>query len=96
MKCPLGIIPAPQFCESTGSRWIFASKASIGFIGASAQSATELLAEYLRPATGYKLPVKQGKDSEIVLEQTANPKPDDAGFLPEDYELQVRRRHHLN
>ena len=84
------LLPLPRSLEEREGAFRLAPAAAIGYEGpASAREIAELLAEYLRPATGYALPVREGP-AEIVLAQTApDPAPDEAGFLSEAYALDV-------
>ena len=83
------IIPAPKSFEQGKGSFVPAPSAAIGWTGpAAARDVAELLAEYLRPATGLALPVREGA-AEITLVQTGDPAPDADGFLPEAYTLRV-------
>ena len=88
MKPSLSLIPQPASCVAGKGRIDFSPTSSIAWKGRGAADIALLLAEYLRPATGWAWEV--GTDvstADIVLTQTADPKPDAAGFLPEGYTL---------
>jgi hexosaminidase len=62
----------------------------IGWNGEGARDGAELLAEYLRPATGFAFPVSECADTAtIYLEATGVAVPDEAGFVDESYRLTV-------
>ena len=85
------VVPAPR-CSSKVKDELFVLKPEtrIGWQGENAREMAELLADYLRPATGYELPVAEGP-GDITLEATdPSPKTDEAGFVSEQYALSVR------
>ena len=88
MNAP-SLLPFPRsFVEREGT-CALTSSAAIAWQGPdTARGVAELLAEYLRAATGLALPVRQGP-AEITLVQTADPAPDAAGFLPEAYSIDI-------
>ena len=91
MKTPLSLIPLPSSCVLKTGYVDFPPTSSIAWKGKDAEGVALLLAEYLRPATGFAWRV--GADASramIVLTQTRCPKPDAAGFLPEDYTLSAQ------
>lgn len=60
--------------------------------GDNSEPAAQLLAEYLRPATGFQFPVEPFGDQDglhIHLVARGNPPPDDAGFFSERYSIDV-------
>jgi len=83
----IAIIPSPQSIERTGGRFVLAPGATIGARGPGARGVAELLAGYLRPATGYGLPV--GAEGTITLVAEGEAQYDDAGFADESYRLTV-------
>ena len=83
------ILPAPRSVSAREGSFALPETAAISWQGAdSARGVAELLAEYLRAATGLALPVRQGT-TEITLVQTADPAPDSDGFLPEAYSIDI-------
>ena len=83
----IAIIPMPQSVNQTGGRFVLASGSAIRAEGPGARSVGELLAGYLRPATGYALPV--GSEGAIALIAEGEAVCDDAGFADESYRLTV-------
>ena len=53
------IIPQPVEMKELGGEWGLAADAVILYSGGAAKQPAEMLAEQLRPATGFKLPVKR-------------------------------------
>jgi hypothetical protein len=86
MHNELTIIPRPQVVAREHGTWTLAAESRVVWHG-EAQGVAELLAEYLRPATGYALPVVTGTvmPNDIILEQTGAAEPDAAGFVDEQY-----------
>jgi hexosaminidase len=60
--------------------------------GDGAGAVAELLAEYLRPATGFPFPVVPGDHGAIHLQASGVAIPDPAGFVEERYHLRVNER----
>lgn len=91
----MNILPLPTSVTELPGSLTLSPDASIAWQGPdSARDVAELLAEYLRPATGYALPVapgngERGTGNAVLLVQTSSPTPDPDGFLPEDYTLAV-------
>ena len=84
------IIPRPASAEWRDGAFVLSPDAAIGFEGPSpARAIAELLAEYLRPATGFALPVREGAGAITLAQAAPDPEPDEAGFLPESYVLDV-------
>ena len=88
----ISLIPAPAHISVEQGSVAFSSDAAVYWKGKGAKEVAALLSEYLRPATGWAWEVRKGEPGKgaspcIVLEQTGNPKPDAAGFLPEEYTL---------
>ncbi len=83
------LIPAPrELVEHSGS-FPFFQTSTIGYNGTmETLEVATLLADYLRPATGFPWPVAEG-DGSITLVQTGDPLPDSCGFVPENYTLVV-------
>lgn len=85
----ISLVPSVRSLEEVGGRFRLEAGSSIGFLGgAGARGVAELLSDYLKPATGFAWPVSEGKGT-ILLEQTGDPAPDEAGFFPEAYTLGV-------
>ena len=84
------LVPLPCTVEERDGAFRLDPGAAIGFEGpASAREIAELLAECLRPATGFALPVREGAGAITLAQSAPDPEPDDAGFLPESYALDV-------
>jgi len=65
------------------------NKSVITWSGGGAGEVAELLAEYLRPATGFPFPVAQKEGGAIHLQASGVAVPDAAGFVDESYRLDV-------
>ncbi len=88
MNAP-SLLPFPRSFVEREDTCALTSSAAIAWQGPdTARGVAELLAEYLRAATGLALPVRQGP-AEITLVQTADPAPDAAGLLPEAYSIDI-------
>lgn len=86
------LLPKPLAYEANPHPVPLHAASKIGWSGDEAQEVATLLAEYLRPATGYALPVvplEQEPQATIALRQTATAVYDDAGFCSEEYTLQT-------
>lgn len=84
------LVPLPRTVKERDGAFRLDSGAAIGFEGpASAREIAELLAECLRPATGFALPVREGAGAITLAQSAPDPEPDDAGFLPEAYALDI-------
>ena len=95
------ILPKPVSCASIGDAFTLPPDSRIlwrvprGRDVAETRDLAELLAEYLRPATGWTWPVAEAAPGDdpgagtILLEQTGDPEPDAAGFRPEAYTLET-------
>ena len=84
------IVPAPREVDVREGVFHLTSKASISGAGSdAAEHLAGLLADYLRPATGFALPVVNDGDADVVLRQTGSSEADAAGFVEEEYELEV-------
>ncbi len=84
------LIPVPSQFEPREGLFKLTAGSKIICCTAPAKQPCELLAEYLRPATGFKLPVTCGVTAEpgdIVLSERGDNTPDDHGFLNEKYTL---------
>lgn len=81
------IIPHPQDLSVSGGRFAFQHDAAISWQGSGSEDVAVLLAEYLRPATGFALPVGGGAGAVIHLEADGAGVPDAAGFVDETYSL---------
>lgn len=93
MNCqtiPISIIPKPQSLAQQEGYVELNAASNISFSGEGAREVAELLAEYLRPATGYDFAVVDQADGgigTIHLEATGIASPDEAGFVCEQYTL---------
>ncbi|MFZ4775059.1 MAG: beta-N-acetylhexosaminidase [Terrimicrobiaceae bacterium] len=88
----LHIIPQPLRATATGGSYFLAPEDAITFTGPGSEDLALLLAEYLRPATGYAFSLVSSEApaaSGIHVVTRANPLPDDAGFQEEDYTCRV-------
>jgi hexosaminidase len=67
-------------------------ESTIACRGTGSLEVSNLLAEYLRPATGYSFPVIEGSSQAIIhLETEGVSEPDEAGFVNESYRLTVNK-----
>jgi hexosaminidase len=84
----VSIIPQPWSTEKNEGNFTLScdSKISANVHGCEA---AELLAYYLRPATGYALPVTNIADTAIRINVGGNGQADDAGFTDESYEMKI-------
>ncbi len=87
----LGIIPEPRQVIQGEGKYQFSECSTIGCIGGiDAESAAEMAARYLRPATGYGFKVEKGKeDADIVLISLNDAKTDRNGFVDESYSMAI-------
>ncbi len=86
------IVPRPARVDGRNGWFELKPASRVLCAGPGAEAVAELLAEYLRPATGYELPVgqgEQGQAGDIVVVASGEPAPDDAGFVPEAYAIEV-------
>ncbi len=72
------IIPQPVEVKSLGGEWGLKEDAAVLYSGAPAKQSAEMLADQLRPATGFKLPVKRktfwrSSEGNIVFQCLENP-----------------------
>ena len=85
----MSLLPLPKSVVWREGAFALPETAALAWQGPdAARGVAELLAEYLRDATGLPLPVREGS-AEITLVQTSDPAPDADGFLPEAYTLDV-------
>jgi len=89
MTNPISIIPQPQLLRRQTGLFVLKSKSTITWQGEGAGEVAGLLAEYLRPATGFKLPVEERDGGTIHLRASGIAVPDEAGFVDEQYYLTV-------
>ncbi len=82
------IVPRPSSLVEREGFFELRPDSTIGFGDAAAGDVAVLLAEYLRPATGFALPVAAGAGS-IVLSVVDPETPDENGFNSEAYSLDV-------
>ncbi|MCK4564817.1 MAG: beta-N-acetylhexosaminidase [Verrucomicrobia bacterium] len=87
MACNSGavaVVPQPTEINETGGTLELNSTAVIAYADTAAKNPAEMLAASLRPATGFKLPVKPGTQGTIVFRTT-----EDSKLGSEGYELCV-------
>ena len=86
---PHTLIPQPQSITQHSGEFQLLSSAVISWNGVGSEDVAELLAEYLRPSTGFALPVEEGRHGKIVLSCEGSDQTDAAGFVDESYQLLV-------
>lgn len=91
------LLPMPSTLARNPGTFVLSPDCRIVWKGVGASECARLLAEYLRPATGFPLPVQPWTEEApptptLQLIQTADPSPDDAGFLPESYTLTAKEQ----
>ena len=90
MSETLSIIPRPKKMTVGNGRFHLHKESTITCSGKGALDVGQLLAEYLRPATGFPFPVAEGDSSGTIrLEALGVATPDEAGFVDERYTLTV-------
>ncbi|MCH2176738.1 MAG: beta-N-acetylhexosaminidase [Lentisphaeria bacterium] len=85
----ISIIPKPSNLLLGSGEYNFLADASISYEGAGADSIASLLTEYLRPATGFVLPITEGSQGTIQLYVEGTSELDPEGFVDETYKLEV-------
>ncbi len=86
----VAIIPRPHSLILGSGNLRLNKESTIICCGEGALDVGQLLAEYLRPATGFVFPVTEGNDvGTIRLETAGIARPDKAGFVDERYALTV-------
>ena len=96
----ISTVPRPSRVDVHDGHFTITPGTRIRCTGADAFAVGDLLAEYLRPPTGYELPVvayqergdvgdTDGEGGEILLRQSGSPLPDEAGFVPERHTCRV-------
>ncbi|MEX2382280.1 MAG: beta-N-acetylhexosaminidase [Opitutales bacterium] len=88
----IGLIPKPQTISFRSEPCVLSQDDTLSARGDGAAAVAELLADYLRPSTGYAWPVLDGDGGIIALESDGPALPDDAGFVDERYRLTVDAR----
>ncbi|MBP5231817.1 MAG: beta-N-acetylhexosaminidase, partial [Planctomycetes bacterium] len=89
---PLSLIPLPVSVEERPGNFLLEKTTRLVAHGDGAAEAARLLAKYLRPATGYSLPVVVGAApaaGDIVLNENGHDKADALGFVDESHSLTV-------
>ena len=77
------LLPLPSSVQETGGSFRLAPDAAVAWRGPdSAAEIAGLLADCLRPATGFALPVREGAGAIELVQSAPDPAPDEAGFLP--------------
>jgi hexosaminidase len=89
MESSIAIIPQPQSLICKPGSLALNKDSVITWSGEGAGEVAELLAEYLRPATGFPFPVAQKTGGAIHLQASGTAIPDEAGFVNEHYLLNV-------
>ena len=93
MSKDISILPHPRCIVLAEGEFQITPETSVSWTGVGAATVAELLVEYLRPATGFALPVvahDSSTDRTIHLVCRGNPDPDEAGFYPENYSIAVQ------
>jgi len=67
------LVPVPNEIKEVGDGLELTSAAVIAYADDAAKKPAEMLAAYLRPATGLELPVEQGSKGTIVFKTTTDP-----------------------
>jgi len=90
MQEDISIIPRPKtFVMGKGSQCLN-KESTIACCGEGTLDMGQLLAEYLRPATGFAFPVTEGSNTGTIrMEAAGIARPDEAGFVDESYTLTV-------
>ncbi|MEX2382695.1 MAG: beta-N-acetylhexosaminidase [Opitutales bacterium] len=84
------IIPRPQSFEIGSGVLKLNREAHITCQGEGALDVGQLLAEYLRPATGFAFPVAEARETGTIhLEAAEIARPDEVGFVDESYSVTV-------
>ena len=71
----IAVVPQPSEIKETGGALELKATSVIAYADAAARQPAEMLAASLRPATGFKLPVKSGTQGTIVFKTAENSKP---------------------
>lgn len=72
VAAPIAVIPLPTEFKQLEGQIELNDATTISYADAEAQSVAELLAQQLRPATGYPFPVHSGTEGTILLELSAD------------------------
>lgn len=86
------IIPDVSSIEKKNTVFTLTANSRILVIGDNAVKAAKLLADYLRPSTGYSLPVisnDKADAADIILSTTGKDVFDEAGFSDESYNIDI-------
>lgn len=84
VQADVSVIPQPVALRKIGGSWELKPDAVIAYAGDAAREPAEMLAAYLRPATGFKLPVQPRAAGDIVFQCLEKPE-----LGAEGYELRV-------
>jgi hexosaminidase len=76
----INLVPQPVNLRETGGRWELEPSALITYADETAKDSAEMLASYLRPATGFKLPVSPGGKGDIVFRTVEDDIPGSEGY----------------
>jgi hexosaminidase len=85
----INLIPQPQSLEILNGVFVLSSESKIAYSGSNSEQIADLLANYLKPATGFSLPIVEGESAEITLKAIDQGVEDDAGFVDESYKLEI-------
>jgi len=86
------IIPQPLRSSTKSGQYLLLRETRVSYSGSDVADIAELLAEYLRPATGFPLPVEAAPEARpgyLHLHGEGETSQDDAGFENEAYEIEV-------
>lgn len=83
------LIPQVQSLRAFPGTFSLTPLTTISYVGDQAHDVAELLGRYLRPPTGFALPVAPGDAGDVRLLQTGADEADEAGFVRESYVLRV-------
>ncbi len=86
------LIPEPRKCVPKDGNFELTSGSRIISDSEGAKESAMLLAEYLRPATGFELPVVSDKSPEsgdVILIESGDDAEDESGFVNEKYQLEA-------
>ena len=75
VRAEINLVPKPVELAEKGTGIELAAEAVIAYADEAAREPAEMLAAYLRPATGFAWPVQQGEKGTIVLKQKADHHP---------------------
>jgi len=77
----IAIVPQPNSIKQLGGTFTLTTQSVITFNQPEAQSSAQMLANYLRPATGFPFPIKQGNKGTIALHLIKKPELGKEGYI---------------